>query len=335
MLDALGVVAWTFGCVFAIVWIANVRATIRDVRKRADRLEANLSRASAALAPAAAHTKAPPVLSREQEAKLESLARQPLAVRTFTKPECLRALQANDYDERQALRLLHDTATWREKYKPESVTAADLPNSLPTRTWVPGGLSREGWPVLECYVARWRPNEYDFDEHNRLIGFLFTRALARNPNAERFLVLFDMEGWKLEHGSPHCMRLVLSMVSLTQVQFCERLGAAVLVNVPAIFRLAWAMIKPMIDERTSSRVFLYGSNAREWRAAIAQYVDDDNLPVLLGGKRRETPFGAGYEGSDGGGDGGSSRLRGAAGDERGPAWSLQSCIQACAQKRCV
>ena len=48
---------------------------------------------------------------------------------------------------------------------------------------MPGGMSKHGWPILECYVSRWRPFDYDNEEHQRLISFFFRLALTRNPQA--------------------------------------------------------------------------------------------------------------------------------------------------------
>ena len=205
----------------------------------------------------------------------------------FGRDHCLRALLTCRFDDTSTVKLLRSTQAWRKKYTPDKLTVADLKNSLPSRCWVPGGVTKTGWPILECHVSRWKPFAYSNDENHRLIGFLFSRALKSHPTAERFCILFDMSGWSLALGMPQPMIKVLTLVSLAQNQFCERLGAVILVNVPAVFRGTWAVLKPLIHERVAPRVVLYGS---EWRAAVSSLIDDDNLPETLGGRRKETPL---------------------------------------------
>ena len=76
----------------------------------------------------------------------------------------------------------------------------------------------------------------------------------------------------------------------SQNEFCERIGAIYLVNVPAIFRATWLIIEPLIHERVAPRVSLLGD---DWRQTVSKLIDDDNLPAALGGKRAEMPLVAG------------------------------------------
>lgn len=205
----------------------------------------------------------------------------------FGRDDCLRALLTCRFDHTSTVKLLRATSAWRTKYRPELLTTADLKSSLPSRCWVPGGVTRHGWPILTCHVSRWRPFAYSNDEQHQLVGFLFQHALRTHPNAERFCILFDMAGWSLSLALPQPMAKVFTLVSLAQNQFCERLGAVILLNVPAVFRGTWAVLQPLIHERVAPRVALYGS---EWRAAVQDLIDDDNLPEALGGRRKETPL---------------------------------------------
>jgi len=206
--------------------------------------------------------------------------------RDFKREDCLRALLTCFFHEERASKLLVRTAAWWSKYKPHLVTAADLQNSLPSRCWQPGGVSKHGWPIIEVFVERWRPFDYDNEEQNRLIGFFFNLILARHPNAERFAILFNMEGWRLALGMPQPLHKVFTMIEIAQNEFCERIGAVLLINVPPIFQLTWKIIAPLMHERVAPRVKLFGT---DWRPEVLQLIDEDNLPTTLGGLREETP----------------------------------------------
>lgn len=94
-----------------------------------------------------------------------------------------------------------------------------------------------------------------------------------------------MQGWHLGFASPHANSLVFSTIAMAQGGFCESLGVALLVNVPALFRFTWAIIKPLLNPRTSKRVFLFGEEG--WQAAMRELVADDQLPAGFGGRAPE------------------------------------------------
>jgi len=224
-------------------------------------------------------------LTATQRATWEQLAATEFG-QSFARDDVLRALLTKSFQQRDAIKLLQRMAAWREKYRPELITPADLQNSLPSRCWQPGGTSKHGWPILEVYVARWRPFDYDNEEQHRLIGFFFSLVLQRNPSAERFALLFDMAGWTLSLGLPAPLRKVFTMIELAQNEFCERLGAVLLINVPPIFRVTWAIIEPLVHKRVAPRVQLFGAN---WRPSVLKLIDLEELPTTVGGMREETP----------------------------------------------
>ena len=56
----------------------------------------------------------------------------------------------------------------------------------------------------------------------------------------------------------HCNNLVFAMIQAVQGAFCERAGRVLLINVPAVFRVGWWVIKPWLDQRTAALVELHG-----------------------------------------------------------------------------
>lgn len=202
----------------------------------------------------------------------------------FTGDDLLRVMFACNFDKKLVQQKLARDRAWHDKYKPKQVTPKQLTNSLPSGTCRLGGFSKSGSPIVECDLASWRPFDYDSDEQHRLMAFCAEHALQRlPPGQDRLTVLVDLSGWRLSHAMLHPLGLNKIAVQLAQGPYAERLGVALLVNTPAVFRsLFRTLIQPLLSERVSSRVVMLGS---DWREHVAEYVDDDNLPETLGGKR--------------------------------------------------
>ncbi len=67
-------------------------------------------------------------------------------------------------------------------------------------------------------------------------------SLTRNER--RFIVVFDMSGWRLSHGLQ--LRKVHALVRTLQDHYPEMLEAAILLKVNRFFASAWRLIKPRI-----------------------------------------------------------------------------------------
>lgn len=58
-------------------------------------------------------------------------------------------------------------------------------------------------------------------------------------------------------------------------------------TVPQIFTILWAIVKPFLHSATIEKVRIYGSNAEEWRAALLEEIDADQLPEYYGGTQTD------------------------------------------------
>lgn len=53
-----------------------------------------------------------------------------------------------------------------------------------------------------------------------------------------------------------------------------------IVNTPTVFRLIWAAVNPLLEERTRRKIVILGS---DFLPTLTQMVPLDNLPTFLGG----------------------------------------------------
>ena len=154
--------------------------------------------------------------------------------------DLLRLLRARDFDVAKSAALLDSNQTFRAKYCPEKITAADVDNALKQGCWRMAGWSRGGQPIVLIRAALWRPQLYkDVDEYISLICYFMEKGLSdlavRNagkqaagdggataeqeaPPVETVYVMFDMEGWSMSNSSMECIQ---ALVNTVQDQYPE------------------------------------------------------------------------------------------------------------------
>jgi hypothetical protein len=197
----------------------------------------------------------------------------------------MRFSKARKGDLKKADPFLAEDVKWRAEYKPQDIKQSDIPAALPSGCWRllgqsaegMGGGSGGGFPVLFIDLSLWNPSDYDVDEYGRYVCY-FLEAMCRI--GDRFIVIFDMKGWKLSHALH--LRKVKRLVSTLQDHYPERLEAAVLMRAPGIFASAWAVIKGFIDPVTATKVrFTAGTDSE--LAAHKQLGVLDVVPTSYGG----------------------------------------------------
>lgn len=84
----------------------------------------------------------------------------------------------------------------------------------------------------------------------------------------------------MPNAHPRCTALPLRCHCTAQDNYPEILGHMFIVNAPAIFSLAWRVVRPMLTERTTSKIdIVSGSGTNE----LLSLIDADQLPTELGG----------------------------------------------------
>lgn len=68
---------------------------------------------------------------------------------------------------------------------------------------------------------------------------------------DQISILVDFDGWSLKNVDNDLDKM---MIDTIQNFYPERLGAAYVVNAPTVFKVAWAVVRPWLDNRTTSKV---------------------------------------------------------------------------------
>jgi len=102
--------------------------------------------------------------------------------------------------------------------------------------------------------------------------------------SEQIVMLMDMEGLGLKHLWRPGVMLFNSVTSLYENNFPEVMKNIFVIKAPKIFPIAYALVKPFLNEVTRNKVKILGG---DWKTELLEYIDESNLPEYYGGKCRD------------------------------------------------
>lgn len=72
-----------------------------------------------------------------------------------------------------------------------------------------------------------------------------------DSDVEQVSLIIDFDGWGLKNRDHDLDKM---MIDTIQNYYPERLGQCFLLNAPTVFKVAWAVVRPWLDKRTTSKV---------------------------------------------------------------------------------
>ena len=194
----------------------------------------------------------------------------------------LRFLRARDMDMDKAAKMLRNHMEWFNEHKPNDIQEGEVnPKALHSECWRYLGRTEDGSGIMEVRVSKWNPHEYTKDEYIKYVAFFQVMAERMLSEHTKNVVIFDMSGWALWHGS--YMGYINRLVDIAQNQYPERLRRVFLVNAPFLFRGAWSIISPWLDPVTKAKV-KFVSAVKDLRKEFEEVKASlDLLPERYGG----------------------------------------------------
>ncbi|KAG2489044.1 hypothetical protein HYH03_012481 [Edaphochlamys debaryana] len=104
--------------------------------------------------------------------------------------------------------------------------------------------------------------------------------IAGRPIITRNVIL-DLNGLSMKNFGTAAQKLLRTVAAIDQDYYCELLGQMFIINTPAIFRLVWAIVNPLLEERTRRKIVILG---HDFLPTVTQLIPEENLPKCLGGK---------------------------------------------------
>ncbi|PAN26725.1 hypothetical protein PAHAL_5G033700 [Panicum hallii] len=198
-----------------------------------------------------------------------------------------RFLRARDHNVDKAAAMFLKFLQWRREVAPDGfVPEEQVRRELAQDKVCMGGVDRTGRPFLVGFPARHYSANRDMAEFKSFVVYFFDKICARIPRGqEKFLCVVDLKGW----GYSNCdIRAYIAAIEIMQNYYPERLGKALMINVPYIFMKAWKMIYPFIDNNTRDK-FVFVDN-KSLQETLRREIDESQLPEFLGGKTPLIPL---------------------------------------------
>ncbi|KAJ4746046.1 Sec14p-like phosphatidylinositol transfer family protein [Rhynchospora pubera] len=198
-----------------------------------------------------------------------------------------RFLRARDLDIEKGSSLFLKYLKWRRQTVPNGfISESEIQNDLSQRKVFMQGFDKARRPILVCFLAKHDYSKRNMEEFKRFVTYALDKACARMPSGqEKFICIADLKGWTYGHCD---IRAYIASLETMQSYYPERLGKALLINVPGIFMKAWKIIYPFIDKNTKEK-FIFVDN-KKLQEALLEDIHESQLPEIYGGNLPVVPI---------------------------------------------
>ena len=111
--------------------------------------------------------------------------------------------------------------------------------------------------------------------------FASASAAAGRP-VTNLCAIIDMGGMTSKLSTSVTRSYITRMIGIDSKHYPETLGRMFIINVPTLFGIAWALIRPFLDERTQNKIEIFSDEAAA-RRRLREVIDDAVLPADYGG----------------------------------------------------
>ncbi|KAI3323294.1 CRAL/TRIO domain-containing protein [Xylariaceae sp. AK1471] len=197
----------------------------------------------------------------------------------LTKECLLRYLRATKWDQNEAEKRLLETLTWRREYGVNDLTPDYIGPENETGKQVIVGFDKQARPCH--YLNPGRQNTEVTPRQVQHMVFMLERSIDLLPaQQEKICLLIDFKtGAKRTNTAPGIGQ-GREVLNILQTHYPERLGRALIINVPWVVWGFFKLITPFIDPLTKEKI--------KFNEDMTQYVPSEQL--LADFKGGELPF---------------------------------------------
>jgi hypothetical protein len=191
-----------------------------------------------------------------------------------------RFIRARRADADKTYEMILNHIVWRATYRPELITVDSFRRELEAGKGFPIGPDRGGHMTWLIMPGRHNPKQIDNDEVMRALIYYIESSLKNlPPGVTELNLMIDFEGWSPSKNVDH--NLDKMMFDMIQNHYPERLNAAYAINTPAVFKVAWTVIRPWIDKRSQKKIRVLPHD--RYKEELAKDFDLSVLPIKYGG----------------------------------------------------
>lgn len=170
-------------------------------------------------------------------------------LRNLSRESMIRYLRATKWDVASAKKRLTETIAWRREYGVDSLKAQDLEPEAMTGKETILGYDNRGRPLHYMHPSRNTTKETP--RQMQFAVWILERAIdLMPPGVEMLALLINFGGKK---SNPTSISNAKLMLYILQNHYVERLGIALCINVPWIFKAFWNAIYPFVDPVTKGK----------------------------------------------------------------------------------
>ncbi|KAH8908380.1 CRAL/TRIO domain-containing protein [Coniochaeta sp. PMI_546] len=194
----------------------------------------------------------------------------------LTRDCLLRYLRATKWIQKDAEKRLLDTLTWRREYGVDDVLTWDhISPENETGKQIIVGYDKEGRPCH--YLNPGRQNTDVSPRQNQHFIFMLERVIELMPaGVETIALLINFKQSKTRKHTAPGIGQGREVLHMLQTHYPERLGKALIINVPWVVWGFFKLITPFIDPLTREKL--------KFNEDMRQYVPEGELWTEFGGK---------------------------------------------------
>lgn len=206
----------------------------------------------------------------------------------------LRWLRARNFNIQKSEAMVRKHLEFRKQLKVDTIIEDFKPPEV-IEKYLSGGMcgyDREGSPVWYDVVGPLDPkgllmsaSKQDYLKVKILHTELLRRECQRQSQklgkyVESITLIYDCEGLGLKHMWKPAIEAYGEVLTMFEDNYPEGLKRLFLIKAPAIFPLAYNLIKHFLCEETRRKLIILGNN---WKDELRKNIDPEQLPVVYGG----------------------------------------------------
>ncbi|PVF96100.1 CRAL/TRIO domain-containing protein [Serendipita vermifera] len=188
-------------------------------------------------------------------------------------PACAeRYMRAAKWKLDDAKKRIAGTLAWRREYKPDLIPPEEVRIESETGKIILNGFDINGRPIITMHPGR--ENTKPSDRQLRHLVYVLERAIDLMPTGQDSLVIIvDYRSTTLRTNPS--ISVAAKVLTILQNHYPERLGRAIVVNLPFILQFFYKGISPFLDPVTKEKM--------RFNPDLKELVPDDHLDVQFGG----------------------------------------------------
>jgi hypothetical protein len=162
-----------------------------------------------------------------------------------------RYMRASKWKLEEGKTRIKGTLEWRREFKPDLISADDVKIEAETGKIILNGFDHDGRPII--YMRPGRENTHQSPRQIRHLIFCLERAIdMMPPGQESMAIIVDYKTTTLSTNPS--LAVARKVLNILQQHYVERLGRAIVVNLPFILNFFYKGLSPFFDPITRDKI---------------------------------------------------------------------------------